>query len=249
MNRRQVAFLVFVCLLSPAFSNAQEAEDHLPNLVPRPARQLDVTPSFFGEPGTYAVQFSTTAMNAGAFPLDVVGGKLRDPHAGVFVAEQCVHWIAPHVCISRREVGSIYFDFNVTHLHYHFDFLAQYELRRVVDGKVDETTAGLVVPIAKRAFCLQDTGPYGRAATGYAETPPFYLMCTGMAMGISPGWEDEYGPGIYGQEFPTTGLSDGLYAIRIVLNADHRIYESSYDDNVSTRIFALSDGGTKVTPL
>lgn len=247
--RRLAGQLTLIGLVAASSAVARTEEQQLPNLVPKPAYALEIAPSLWGDPGTSALQFATAAVNAGGYPLDIVGGGIQNPEQHTFVAQQCVEWIAPRACLRREDVGTIHFEFAVTHLHFHFDLFAQYELRRFVNGAVDETPEGIVAPIEKRSFCLQDTGPYGRPPLGYAESPPFYVTCAGLAMGVSAGWEDEYGPGVYGQELPMIGIQDGTYALRIVLNFDHRVRETSYDDNTSTTIFTLSGGGTTVMVL
>lgn len=108
-------------------------------------------------------------------------------------------------------------EFDACHQHYHYVDFADYQL---LDG------AGSVIAVGhKQSFCLRDDRMVGEGSTS-----PSY-DCT--MQGLSPGWADIYVSSLDCQFIDITGVAPGAYMLRIELNADRTITESSYDNDVA----------------
>jgi hypothetical protein len=109
------------------------------------------------------------------------------------------------------------FQWSACHMHHHVADYTSYEL-------VNST--GTVVTGRKQAFCLEDGEQVqpGAPQTGYS--------C--LNQGISRGWADVYTRYLPCQWIDITGIPSGAYTLRILLNPEHKIEESDYDNNVFT---------------
>jgi hypothetical protein len=83
----------------------------------------------------------------------------------------------------------------------------------------------------------------------YVEAPPAYLTCNGILQGISPGWEDIYDYSLTGQEIVIDSVTDGDYALIIVIDPDYRMFETLHSDNQSIRYVRITNDGTEVRPI
>jgi len=108
------------------------------------------------------------------------------------------------------------FEYSSCHMHYHFNGYADY---RLLDASGTEVGHG-----SKRAFCLLDSE---RVATSASSTPRY----TCDDQGIQHGWSDIYGSGLPCQWIDVTGLASGDYRLRVTINYEHILPESSYDNN------------------
>lgn len=115
-----------------------------------------------------------------------------------------------------------WFVWSECHQHHHFLDFASYEL---VDRAGHEVTA------RKQAFCLEDDQP----------VPPFIASSrySCLNQGISRGWADVYSNGLPCQYIDTTGLPSGEYTLRVIVNPTGGLTETSYDNNVFTKIVRL----------
>jgi hypothetical protein len=229
----------------------------LPNLRPLPASELQLVQG--GARRT--VRFAMITQNLGVGPLEVraSGGppvpagstrRLRLPLAPARGAAEDL----PRTAVRQRVYleGGGYTDrpagdfvFHPAHDHVHFEEFALYELV-ALEG------AAATVASSKVTFCILD---YGLAATPPPGAPrqPVYGPCGpagGIAesvQGLSVGWGDYYDPATPGQELDTTGLPDGLYALRITADPQSRLVESDEGDNTSEVRIRLV-GGRLETP-
>jgi hypothetical protein len=112
------------------------------------------------------------------------------------------------------------FVWSPSHLHFHFDDFARYELWRE-----ENYLHGTGEPLAgsKTTFCLSDTAPIGSSPA-----QPRYSQCTPAVQGIDVGWGDLYDAALPGQwiELGKRALPDGDYALRIIADPENRVYES-----------------------
>lgn len=107
------------------------------------------------------------------------------------------------------------FEFAPCHGHFHFNGYARYEL---VNG------IGEVVAVGhKQAFCLLDSMP----VLPDAGPPKFHCGF----QGLTRGWADIYDSSLDCQWVDITGVADGDYLLRISINPDQVIEESTYDNN------------------
>lgn len=211
--------------------------DQLPNLKPRKPTDIGVGQTDDGTGS--ALRFTVSTANKGKYALDLTGVP-NEGYPQTSDAYQCVMWTTDRVCQERRQVGT--FSFHQTHLHYHFEDYALYELRRFnADGQPDMSPSGLVAPGVKASFCLIDYDPDPDAPPPdnpiYELPHPLYLTCTGSfgigVQGISPGWMDTYESGLDGQQIPIDGVPAGEYALTITADPTNRLWETREDDNVS----------------
>jgi hypothetical protein len=134
-------------------------------------------------------------------------------------------------------VGAARYVRSLDHAHWHLLRFERYELWR--NGRQ-------LVRDAKTGFCLFD-----RVRAGSARTPVYLRDCgrgepnaERVEMGISPGYGDAYDPFLEGQALDVHGLPAGTYTLVHRVNADRRLRESRYDDDVaSVRIRLVWTGG------
>jgi hypothetical protein len=183
------------------------------------------------------LRFAAIVSNRGDHPFDVLGAPAD---AERWEALQCVRWAA-RACLERRPAGTVIF--HPEHGHWHLDAFVLYELRRVgADGEPDLSPEGLVVSSEKMSFCLQDS-----TAEEGLQNPPFYVGCTAVIQGISPGWADIYDSSLPGQELGLDGVLDGVYALVYTVNPDGSLYDADPSDDVAYSLIEISDGGTTAT--
>lgn len=244
----RVVIVCSIALATAGLPTARADDLQLPNLRPRAAEDVEIGPADGTLGETSALRFTTISQNIGEYALDLLSIEQRDEEH--FKAEQCIRWNA-RICLERRDVGDIYFEDHSGHYHWHFEDFALYELRRIVDGDVDFSPEGLVGESKKQSFCMMDTDPVepGPLVEQYLRSPRFYLACLGALQGISAGWQDRYGAGIWGQEIAIDGVPDGEYALVLTLDPERRLFESNDDDNTSVRRLLLVEDGTAVVPL
>lgn len=194
---------------------AAPSPERLPNLVQRPPFHLVLRGG--------RLAFGSRVDNLGAGPMTVT----------------VLHGAASQVVLRRDgrvnvypSVGSARFVRSPDHAHWHLLHFERYELWR--DGR-------RLVRDAKTGFCLFD-----RVRAG-SSRPPVYLRDCGrgepgaerVEMGISPGYGDAYDPFLEGQSLDARGLAAGVYTLVHRANADRRLRESRYDDDVASVRFRL----------
>ncbi|MSP63290.1 MAG: hypothetical protein EXR72_23695 [Myxococcales bacterium] len=134
----------------------------------------------------------------------------------------------------RADPANLYhdwFEFSPCHGHYHLHGFADYLLLGL-DGAV--AAAG-----HKQGFCMEDSLRYGGGKShGY--------NCD--YQGITSGWGDWYYKQLPGQWIDITGLPEGDYLVRMVINASNTFAEGQnrYPNFVETRIH-VPDPRKKVT--
>jgi lysyl oxidase len=113
--------------------------------------------------------------------------------------------------------GTPGFEFATCHNHFHFNGYARYELVNDI---------GDIVAVGhKQAFCLLDSTP-----VGIPGAPAQGRFHCGF-QGLTRGWADIYDSSLDCQWVDITDVPDGDYLLRISINPDRVIEESSYDNN------------------
>lgn len=183
------------------------------------------------ESGARELRFSTTLVNAGEGPLDLVGEP--DVEQGTIHTRQRIH--RGDDTVHERDSGT--FIFHSGHAHWHFEDLTMFEIWSYdeADGSLDE----LLVTTGKATFCALDE------ALADPEAPdnvaPQFLSCAEGRQGISAGWTDTYGAEIEGQELDIDSLPDGRYALHTTIDPANRIQEIDDGNNTST-VFVRIEG-------
>jgi hypothetical protein len=139
--------------------------------------------------------------------------------------------------VARAGVGGLKYD--PAHQHWHFEQFTQYSLLDAGSGTVRVST--------KRSWCLGNTDAIDLSvpnANWQAYGGNIFTQCgTAGAIWIREvldvGWGDTYGQYIPGQAFNITDLPNGKYYIRVQVNPQGLLYETTTADNVQDRLIKL----------
>jgi hypothetical protein len=231
---------------APAPAKAPAPLPHVPTLASPPAAALpDLVPlpswgirTVHARGGADLLEFGATVWVGGNSPLDVEG--FRSHGSPVMKAYQ-YFWRDGHV-IGRARAGTMGFDSEHGHDHWHFEQFARYQLL--------DSAKNLAVRSRKVGFCIAPTDPVDLLAPHAVWQPPAIGLdgqCgVPTALWVQEmmpvGWGDTYVQYLAGQAFDITNLPNGTYYIQITANPEHVLYESNTHNDVSLRKVIL--GGT-----
>lgn len=241
-----------VAVTTPTSSLAGDpAPRLLPNIVPERAQNLDVD-----RVGSKRfLRFSTITANHGLGPIEL-SSRLNDcDHDGDLTNDRTAIQRVYHdldgngfdagdrIEGDKRVAGC--FKWHAIHDHWHFQDYADYQLRKL-------TTGSTVASRTKVGFCMLDTALDDDVETPLVGTPSVRRYdgdgCrTDDFSGISVGWEDLYSSSLADQDINVTKVPDGKYCLRLNIDPNGRLEETSDADNASTQ--ALKLVGASVTPL
>lgn len=238
-------------------ARASAPTDLLPNLVARPTLALYVgTPDsvfvdsanelVFGCQPSEAVQgarrclrFDTIVANFGGGPLEL---RLRADKAAGRTVQQRVY--RSDGSYADRPAGS--FDVDPSHGHIHTVSAFATASLWASDRAGRRLGRAPLRTSAKAAFCLQDViDYYGRTPARYTGTAsgtarsscyPDAVNPSGevaQVNGISAGWGDIYNTSIPSQYVEISDIADGYYLLRIEVDPQQRLRETTRKDNVS----------------
>lgn len=160
-----------------------------------------------------------------------------------------------------RSDGSSYsrragqFVFHHIHLHYHVLGIARFEIFHVNEPDHVLVPAGKVL---KEGFCLGDVKLYDWSSFNQADVsrnPVAAADCQPVAEpdgtfrfyeGITQGWEDSYKWQTSGQFIDFAGNPDGLYVLRVTVNADHTLLDVNPSNDVAYAYFQVSGNSVRV---
>jgi hypothetical protein len=237
---------------SAGFSTARPAGAPLPSLPtvrtmahpPQAALpQLTALPSWGISTSSQSrhdwLNFGATVWVGGNSPLDVEGFHVAGSSS---MAAYQYFWQDGKV-IGRAPVGTMGFDNQKGHNHWHFEQFAQYRLL-TPNQKV-------AVRSDKVGFCIAPTDAVDLLLP-HATWQPSFVGLAGQcgspgALWVQEympvGWGDTYDQSKAGQAFDITSLPNGAYYIEIIANPLHKLHELSTVGNISLRKIIL--GGTK----
>lgn len=142
-------------------------------------------------------------------------------------------------------VGTIKFDSQRGHDHWHFQRFARYRLLNAARRPVSLSL--------KTGFCIVPSDPIDlllRRATWSPSSIGFASDCdrgmpNAQSVGemLPVGWGDTYTQAVAGQAFNITGLPNGVYYVEIVANPLGALRVLSSNDGTSYRMILI--GGTK----
>jgi hypothetical protein len=200
----------------------------LPDLVPLPSENIAVRRAG----GTDLLRFNSTVANLGVGRLHLDGFR-SDTAAQQMRAEQVLFHGGTEV--SRRPAGVLVYD--PEHLHWHFDYLARYQL---VDAQ-----GAVVASSGKIGFCMADVHQIDAGVPNFALPGAVGFGDCGTALSrsvrerLDPGWGDEYDQVTPGQALDVSTVPNGTYRIRIEADPDRKLLEATRDNNVSYRTVLL----------
>jgi Lysyl oxidase len=210
-------------------TTTQPPADATPNIVALPAWGVQT----YTNGRRDFLAFNATEWNAGPGTLEVEG--FRQPNEDKMDAFQ--YFLEDGQPVARSTVGQL--EFHEAHQHWHFEQFTQYSLLDADSGQVRVST--------KRSWCLGNTDGIDLSvpnANWQAYGGDIFTMCGGpgaiwIREVLDVGWGDTYGQYIPGQAFNITDLPNGNYYIRVQVNPENLLYETSMDDNVQDRLVML----------
>lgn len=231
------AILVIGALLAiPAASPAQAASDRLPDLRMAKMRDFRITTT---SSGRRLLRFSATMTNLGAGPLIV--RSTRTSTSSPWRVQQII----------RRADGSIRSFTTAATMTYGGDGHDHWHVARMVDA--DLWSATRRASGSKIGFCFFDTTAINLSLARAPRAPVYResgcARRSGIAstMGISVGWGDKYQWSLAYQWVDITGLPNGDYRLRAIVDARNLFAESSNTNNCTYTRLRIS--GSRVTVL
>jgi Lysyl oxidase len=206
----------------------------LPDLVQRAPEGIFVTSP---RRGRFHLAFDSRVENHGLGPLEIEAQRLS-PGTPRMRARQVV--LAEDGSRTVGEVvGRLRYVISPDHSHWHYLDFDRYSLRRLGDGAVGRDR--------KTGFCLGDRYRAVEAPVVITQPPPGWDVACGadrprllrVREGISPGYGDDYPPGLEGQSIDITGLAAGTYRLVHHVNAEGRLAETNDANNFATAIVRI----------
>ena len=185
------------------------------------------------------LNFGATVWVGGHGPLDVEG--FRAHATPVMKAYQ--YFLSGGKVIGRVRAGTMGFDSQQGHNHWHFEQFAKYQLLT--------SAKSVAVTSHKVGFCIAPTDAIDLLAPHAVWQPPFIGLGGGacgsptalwVAEQMPVGWGDTYIQSIAGQNFDITNVPNGTYYIQIIANPEKVLHETTTSNDVSLRKVIL--GGT-----
>ena len=185
------------------------------------------------------LNFGATVWVGGHGPLDVEG--FRAHATPVMKAYQ--YFLSGGKVIGRVRAGTMGFDSQQGHNHWHFEQFAKYQLLT--------SAKSIAVTSHKVGFCIAPTDAIDLLAPHAVWQPPFIGLGGGacgsptalwVAEQMPVGWGDTYIQSIAGQNFDITNVPNGTYYIQIIANPEKVLHETTTSNDVSLRKVIL--GGT-----
>ena len=207
-------------------------ESALPDLVALPAWSISTTHAA----GRDLLDFAATVWVGGNGPLDVQGFRVNS--SPVMSAYQ-YFWQDGQV-IGRVRAGTMGFDSQPGHNHWHFEQFAAYRLLRP-SGK-------LALRSQKTGFCIAPTDPVDLLLPNAVWQPSFVGLSgqcgTPTALWVREmmpvGWGDTYIQSIAGQAFDITNLPNGTYYVEVIANPGHVLHETTTANDITLRKVIIS---------
>lgn len=257
MKRLLLACLVCLSLFWPVgTARAQDTPPVLPDLADllppgTPLPDLQTIPPFGlqlisnGSGSRRVLRFSNSVANTGSAALELRGDM--DPETLVVTLIQEVPTLTGKVAASR--LGG--FEYHPEHGHWHWQGFSLYEIWSLgPNARLEQAQLNS----GKVGYCMMDTG---RANTAWLDTlspvnqipiaAQAYTSCGWRRQGISPGWIDTYLRHLPGQSMDISDLTDGVYALRSVVDPEGLLVEADKSNNDSLVYFHLE--GTRLTIL
>jgi hypothetical protein len=231
----------------PANSVGSRNSSQVANELPPDLRQEPPTGLVLTRRGKhFRLGFESAATNVGAGPLIIVG---RRPNRGTAVMEAS-QIIALDDGRNRRRtsVGTLRYVTSPDHSHWHLVPFMRYELRRATDLR-------RAARDRKTGFCLGDRYDAEVSLPGKPRDRVYRSRCglgnrrlMRVREGISVGYGDDYHANLEGQYLDITRVRAGRYYLVHRVNADRRLRERSFVDNVSWVLVRItwSRGAPKV---
>jgi len=201
----------------------------LPDLVALPAWGIGIDE--YSAPGRDYLDFGATVWDAGPAPMVVEGFR----RTGTNVMDAWQTFYRGDKPVARAPVGTLEYDTDPGHEHWHFDQFATYRLLG--------SDKHAVVRSEKTGFCLAPTDAIDLTVAGAVWNPGTIGLqsACGDASAIwiretlPTGWGDTYYQSLPGQSFDITDLPNGTYFIQVQADPTGDIYERSSANDTQLR--------------
>ena len=214
-------------------------EELLPDLDQAVPAELEIVE----EGDSYRLVFASAVDNVGRGPL-LIDGERPGLETPAMRVRQLVRR-TDGAARMRELPGEIRYARTETHEHWHLLGFEVYELRAAGEGT-------LVRPSEKTGFCLGDR--YQTEKGARVEGKPERAIWTDecgrdhpgllkLRQGISPGYGDDYDPGLEDQFVDVTNVPPGRYLLVHRTNPERSIEEASYDNNAASVLIQLRRSG------
>jgi hypothetical protein len=150
-----------------------------------------------------------------------------------------------------RPAGS--YIFHQIHAHYHVLGIAEFRFYNVNPQDHSLTEAGKVL---KEGFCLGNIKMYDWHSFSQNEIDPRSVDNCEPSLqpdgtwrfyeGITQGWEDSYKWQTSGQFVDVGNDPSGYYLLRVVVNPQHKLLETTYDDNTAYAYLQIDGNDVRV---
>jgi hypothetical protein len=174
--------------------------------------------------GARLLRFSTTVMNVGRGPLELIGEM--DAEGGHVNVTQVIQQREGDPV--ERQAGRLVR--SVEHAHWHLESFALFELWPYEDVIVESLFSQAPLTQNKITFCLLDEIRVEPENEYGVENPQFY-HCGWETQGISAGWQETYIATLPGQYLDITNLPDGEDIFRVTLDPDNLLQEMDPANN------------------
>jgi hypothetical protein len=183
--------------------------------------------------GRRLLRFSNSISNEGMIDLQLTGRY--DHKAGAYKVAQNLP--VQDGGFEFVELGERHIEYHPEHYHWHLDDFARYEVWTAAPGGV---LRNLMRTNGKVSYCIMDTDrlPGTEHASGYHSCGP-------SLQGLSVGWADTYERHLPGQWVDISGLPDGFYALRSIVDPFDFLWETNELNNDVLLTFHLHDGQIK----
>jgi hypothetical protein len=221
----------------PTMTSPPKAD--LPDLSPLPSWGINVLNlKRKNHPTVTYLNFGATVWIGGNARLDVEGFRYH----GARVMQAYQYFWHDGKVVGRAKAGTMGFDNNKGHQHWHFQQFAQYRLLG--------SNKATVFRSQKVGFCIAPTDPVDLLLPHAAWVPSFtgFSGACGspnalwVQESLPVGWGDTYFQFLAGQAFNITNVPNGTYYIEIIANPEHVLHETNTHNDVSLRRVIL--GGT-----
>jgi Lysyl oxidase len=195
------------------------------------------------EGDSYRLVFASAVDNVGRGPL-LIEGERPGRETAAMAVRQLVRR-TDGGARTRELPGEIRYAQTETHEHWHLLGFEVYELRSVGEGAT-------ALPSEKTGFCLGDRYEtvVGERVEGKPERAIWTDECgrgqpglLTVRQGISPGFGDDYDPGLEGQYVDVTNVPPGRYLLVHRTNPERSIEEASYENNAASVLIQLRRSG------
>lgn len=215
----------------------------LPNLVALPAWAISVHRAGRRE----LLTFNATIWNAGPAPFSIEG--FRRPNSNVMDAYEYFFDSAGNV-VGRSPAGTMFYDNQRGHHHWHLRQLASYRLTGPSGQAVrsqkqsfciaPSDAVDLTLPAAARAGVSFGGPGFGGVGFGGSVCDLYSPDAIWLREQLPVGWGDTYIQSVAGQAIDVTNVPNGRYRIEVRVNPLGQLVETTTADDVAVRFIRLS---------